>query len=138
MASPKYLGTLRTVLSSISGDLVQVNEDLEAISLARAVQARGTDLIPRVYAIPSAGIKIHCKASMTEGKVKMFGLGGSSGEEQMVDITIDMPITCIPPTADQIQLIQRTTEEQIRAKLAERGLRGKATGSTFVPDVAEE
>jgi hypothetical protein len=137
VAKPKYLGTLRRVLSSISGDVVQVNEDLEALSYARAVLAKGRDLVPRIYAIPSAQIKIHCQATLSEGRVKMFGLGGSSDKQELVDITVEMPLNSIPPTVDQVDLISKTAEEEIRRKLAERGLRGELTGSTFVPDVDE-
>ena len=135
MARAKYLGTLRKVLSSISGDLVQVNEDLEALSYARAVLAGGRDLVPRIYTIPTANIKIHCQATLSQGKVKMFGLKGSSETQELVDIEVEMPLNSIPPTAEQIQLIQETAEADIRGKLAARGLRGELTGSTFVPDV---
>jgi len=138
MAKSKYLGTLREMISSIAGDIVQVNEDLEVISLSRAVKAGKFDLIPRIYAIPEAELKVTCKATLKAGKVKMFGLGGSSDQEEMIEITVNIPLRVIPPTADQVQIIVDTTEEDVRRKLAERQLRGELNGSTFVPDITDD
>jgi len=138
MTEPKYLGSMREVISTIAGDVVQVNEDLEVISLARAVLHRGADLIPRIYAIPDANVKITCKASISEGKVKLFGFGGSDKQEDMVEITLDLPLHVIPPSVEQLDAISKMTEEEINRRLAERGLRGKSTGSVFVPDVEND
>lgn len=134
MAKPKYWGTVRKVLTGLSNQFISVNEDMEALSVARAREGvlRG-DLFPRAYTFPEMEVNIRCRATMKEGKVKLLGLGGSEGEEDMVEITIRAPFTTTRLTADQLEEMIKMNEEEAEKKLAERGITSTGSGF-FIPD----
>lgn len=133
MADPKKLGTLRSVLTAFSQQFVAVNEDLEAVSLAKGVMDRKSDLIPRVYCAPEASVKMKCKASLDQSTVSVFGLGkADTKDSELVELEIEMPIRTVPFTPEQMALVEKTTAEEVRKRLAERNLLGG--GSLFHPD----
>jgi len=138
VAEPKYLGEFRNVMTYLMQEIFKTNEDAEVLSLARAVLHKNADLIPRIYAIPDASIQLKCKASIMEGKVKLFGLGGADMSEEMMEVTINVPIHVVPPTSDQQKIIAEMTEEEVRKRLIERGLKDPGTGSVFVADVEND
>ena len=135
MAKPKYWGTIRKVLTSLSNQFISINEDLEAVSFERARTGylRG-DFYPRGYTLPEMEVNIECLAAMREGKVKLLGFGGSESEEESVRITIRAPFSTTRLTTAQLEQIIATTEADAMTKLDVRGIVKSSDGVFIVPD----
>lgn len=135
MAKPKIWGSIRKVLLDLASDFVEVNEDLEAVTIAKAkaALARGGDLYPRGYHVPEAELTLKCLATRREGKVKLLGFGGSESEEGAMEVTIRAPFVTRPLNHDEIQKIADMEEKRINAELEARGIEGVG-GDYFIPD----
>ena len=131
----KLWGSVRKVLLDLASDFVEVNEDLEKVSIAKTKKsiARGGDLYSRGYYIPEAEITLRCKATRVEGKVKLFGLGGVESDQDSIEITIRAPFITRPLNRDELDRIARMEESKIDAELRERGIEGVG-GDYFIPD----
>jgi len=135
VATPKYWGTVRKVLTSLSNQFISINEDLEAVSFERARTGYfNGDFYPRGYTLPEMEVNIECRAMMTGGKVKLLGFGGAESEEEVVKITIRAPFSTTRLTTNQLEQIVRATEDEIKAKLDGRGIIKSEAGEFFIPD----
>ena len=132
MATPRYWGTIRKVLTSLSNQFISTNEDMEVLSQERARLGvlRG-DFYPRGYTFPEMEVTIRCKATMKEGKVRLFGKNEEETDE--VDITIRAPFVATPLTQHQLEVIIAMNEQEARDKLKKRGIT-KVGSEFFVPD----
>lgn len=133
MVKPKFFGSVRKVILDIAADFVEANADLEAVSFADAKRATKVgDFTPLQFICPQMDLTLRCKATVTEGKVKLFGLT-VEGVEDSMEIEIKAPIIARPLNTDQLELIAASTEELIVKKLRERGIEG-VSGDYFIPD----
>lgn len=131
----KIWGGIRKVLLDLASDFVEVNEDLEAVTIAKAKAAlgKGGDLYPRGYHVPEVELNIRCLATRKDGKVKLLGFGGAESQENTIEVQIRAPFATRPLNQDEIARIADMEEARISKELEDRGIQGVG-GDYFIPD----
>jgi len=127
-------GSIRKVLLDLASGFVEVNEDLESVTVSKAKESmkNGGDLWPRGYHYPEAEITFTCRATQVNGKVKLLS-GSSATDTTSIEVTIRAPIVTRPLNMDDIDRISRKSEADIKAELKARGIEGVG-GDYFIPD----
>ena len=134
MTKPKYLGSIRQVLTGLAFDFMVINRDMEVTSAEelRRGATRG-DLFQRAYTFPEMEVNINCRASMKNGKIHLFGKNESI--ENSIDITIRAPFITSKLNIRQIEEIIKMNEDEAKTKLEEQGISTETTGTGFfIPD----
>jgi len=122
----KLWGSIRKVLLNVASDFVEVNEDLERVTVATA---GGADLYPRGYSVPEAEVTIRARAAQKDGRIFLFGLGGAESEEESIEVTVKATVRTTPLNTEELTMIATTKEKEIEAKLAERNIKRASDGS---------
>ena len=139
MAARKKIGRLDKIITSTGLAWVKANEKMEVISLWAAVRAREAgvpDLIPRIYAYPEGGIKVTARATLREGHVELWGLGGTEVQEHTVEVELSWPLMAVPPTPEQLEAMHTVSREAVLRRMKEVGLTldGAGEESHFITD----